>query len=74
MKLTPWFPGTEVPSRRGVYERAMHEMTFYSYWDGKQWWPGDVSPKAALEKYWMYREVGVPRWVSQLWSWGGVMR
>jgi hypothetical protein len=52
----------------------MHEMTFYSYWDGKQWWPGEVSPKAALEKYWMYREVGVPRWVSQLWSWRGLLK
>lgn len=73
MQLTPWFSGVEVPERIGVYERAMHETTFYSYWDGRQWWPGDVAPERALEKYHTYRELGVPRWVSQLWCWRGVL-
>jgi len=74
MKLTPWFPGTEVPSRRGVYEREMHDMTFYSYWDGREWWPGEVDPDAALRQYVRYRDVGRPRWCNQLWPWRGIKR
>ena len=73
-KYTPWFLGGEVPERIGVYERQMHGQTFFSYWDSWQWWPGDISPNAALDKYWMYRDIGVPRWVSQLLSWRGVLK
>ena len=72
MKYTPWFPGTEVPERIGVYERAMHEMTFFSYWDGRKWWPGDTTPEMAVLKHHIYRDNGVPRWVSQLLSWRGL--
>lgn len=73
-KYTPWFPGVEVPPRIGAYERQMHGQTFFSYWDGKQWWPGDISPNTALGKYWAYRDIGVPRWVSQLLPWRGVLK
>lgn len=72
-QLTAWFSGVEVPERVGVYERQMHTQTFFSYWNGKQWWPGDVTPQGALLKYWRFRELGVPRWVSQLLSWRGLL-
>ena len=74
MNYTPWLPGTEVPERIGVYERQLHGQTFYSFWDGKQWWPGDTTPDGAVDKYHRYQDLGVPRWVSQLLSWRGVLK
>lgn len=70
---TPWFPGVEVPSRTGVFERRRWETdsVFYSYWDGRQWWPAGITPNDAVGQYLTYRNVGVPRWVSQLWYWRG---
>jgi hypothetical protein len=48
-KLTPWFPGSVKPTRKGVYERkATHEQWFvYSRWDGKHWHLNSLSLKAA---------------------------
>lgn len=37
MKRTEWFPGTVVPTRKGVYETQMPGKNGYSYWDGRQW-------------------------------------
>lgn len=73
---TPWFPGVEVPSRIGVYERRRWETdtVFYTHWDGREWWPSGVTPQEAATNYAKYRNVGVPRWVSQLWYWRGIKR
>lgn len=74
-KFTPWFTGVEVPERIGVYERRLHnDLAFYSYWDGRQWWPSDSTPVRAAEKFTQYRNIGVPRWCSQLLSWRGIIR
>ena len=74
MKYTPWFSGVEVPERVGAYERMFHNMTFFSYWDGREWWPGDSDPDGAVRQYLRYLEVGRPRWCNQLWSWRGVLK
>lgn len=36
MKKTPWFRGSVLPARRGVYERYTGISTF-SYWNGQFW-------------------------------------
>lgn len=75
MRLTPWFPGAEVPERIGVYERRRSNTDAYSYfsqWDGRQWWPAGLTPDEAVLEYMRYRNLGVPKWVSQVWYWRGV--
>lgn len=38
MKLTPWFPGTVKPVRKGVYQQKNGVGSLgYQYWDGKFW-------------------------------------
>lgn len=75
LKLTPWFHPVEVPERIGVYERIRwkHDEPFYSYWDGRKWWPSGVTPEGALQQYASYISYGVPRWVSQILHWRGVI-
>lgn len=75
-QLTPWFSGIDTPERIGVYERLILgiDVTFYSHWDGRQWWPSGPTPRHAAEKYAQYRNIGVPRWCNQLLFWRGIRR
>jgi len=76
MNLTPWFYPTETPPRVGVYQRIRwgEDVPFFSYWDGRQWWPSGMTPDGALQAYTAYLSYGVPRWVSQVLQWRGVSR
>lgn len=73
---TPWFDGEETPVRAGIYERIRWsgDTVFYSYWDGQKWWPAGVLPKDALAKYLDFRNIGVPKYVSQVNYWRGIVR
>ena len=73
-KLTPWFSGVDTPMRIGVFERKRwnDDVTFYSFWDGKTWWPSGNTPDKAVDEFVKYQELGVPRWVSQMMPWRGL--
>jgi hypothetical protein len=46
--LTPWFPGSMVPARVGVYQRDIFkDSTSYSRWDGQDWYAYSGNPSAA---------------------------
>lgn len=47
-KLTPWYDGSQKPVRKGVY-KVDHSFLPYSYWDGKEWRLGGISPEEAME-------------------------
>ena len=46
-KLTPVFPGSVKPLRRGLYQRRYHTGRFYCYFD-KTWRFGGVDEKTAM--------------------------
>jgi hypothetical protein len=50
-KVTPWFPGTVKPARRGVYERDWLDggPNWFSYWNGKKWGSGDNDAEGAAQ-------------------------
>lgn len=44
-RLTPWFPPSVKPARKGVYER---DWAFaFSYWNGMRWCVGCTTPDVA---------------------------
>lgn len=48
MKLTPWFPGTIKPVRKGVYQQKNGTSGIgYQRWDGKFWYAWRKSPEDA---------------------------
>lgn len=73
MKLTHWFHPTDTPERIGVYQRIRwnEDDPFFSYWDGRRWWPSGVTADEAFARYAAYLPYGVPRWVSQVLQWRG---
>ena len=50
-KLTPWFPGSVKPVRKGVYmlRSGTGRVVGYQYWNGKHWgyWCDTVEEAAA---------------------------
>ena len=50
MEKTDWYPGDIRPARRGVYERdvlripALGYFWPFSYWNGRRWGPGSLTP------------------------------
>lgn len=51
--VTPWFPGSEKPARRGVYQRQFStgKTVFerFCYWSGQYWYMSDTTPDRAME-------------------------
>jgi hypothetical protein len=54
-KLTPWFPGSVKPTRKGVYKRDDSGLGFlpYSFWNGSYWgWSRGTARQAQSAKAW----------------------
>jgi hypothetical protein len=55
-ELTPWFVGSAVPARPGVYERSYvnygpdRGFKAYAYWNGRDWFVGDSAPDRAMQR------------------------
>lgn len=47
MKLTPWYPGTVKPVRKGVYQRQYSFGNPYCYWTGRRWCMCEPNPERA---------------------------
>jgi hypothetical protein len=47
-KLTPWFPASVKPARKGVYVASVGCNTFYRYWNGKRWHHGSYTVSEAM--------------------------
>lgn len=51
--MTPWFPGTDKPVRRGVYLRQFTTgkavIERYCYWSGEYWYMSDLTPDRAMQ-------------------------
>lgn len=50
--VTDWSSRDDAPHRKGVYEVEMFKTTaWFQYFDGRDWWQGGPSPRAAQMAY-----------------------
>lgn len=64
-KVTPWYPASIHPVRRGVYQRdhgpERHYRFRYSHWNGQRWGGWAESVKAAAKnKRWPSERQSLP--------------